>query len=155
MEQPLEQARQLLGEKSRLFGLYEQATDRLSNAQMVEDMEKEMQERETLANSIDEIDREVKYLLQPWGQQATQLLTGQLATQELSSTLEPLVTVCGEIMERVRRIRLKNADIEARFVQLRQDSLQQIKNTQNQPKISRYLSNLSGNGETGNPLGKV
>lgn len=141
--QQITTALELLEQKKQLFCQYEEATSHILTETDIDDIEKYITERDGLANRIDERDRQLVTLLAPWGAQATALLKGQPQAAQLPDELQPLTAVCEQIMELVRRIRLKNSEAMIRCEGLLEGSEQQIRNASNTPKISRYLSNLT------------
>ena len=150
----IEKAAALLTEKKRLFEQYYEATIMLINQTKPDDIENYITERDSLANKIDELDSEVAVLLAPWGEQVRALLGGRAECEALPDELVPLHGLCGETIELVRTIRLRNVEAVARCEQFMQEANQRMKEVSNMPKISKYLTNLAGPREP-NSFGSV
>lgn len=144
----------LLAEKQRLFDQYEKVTDRLVSESDADAMGKYITERSDLAIKIDEIDEALRQELSGWGAQGQAALSGKVEPETLPQELRPVAERCQAVMETVRSIRLKNSEAVARCEQMRDDSLQKIKESNQVPKIGRYLSSLSGE-QNGNNFGSV
>lgn len=155
MEQQIKELITLMQEKTRLFEKYEGMTDDLVKAVDIDAMEDYITKRGALANKIDVVDDKIKKLLQQvFGEEGTQALAPSTPRESLSKELQNIYDANLPIMETVRRIRLKNSDISADCQRLRDELEQKIKESSNQPKINRYLNNLS-TGTDVNNLGSV
>lgn len=146
----VEQAAEQLAEKKKLFERYYEVTLSLIGETDPDDIEKYITERDSLANKIDKIDSEVALLLAPWGEQVRELLGGRAKMENLPDELVPLHGLCGEIIDIVRSIRLRNTEAVARCQQFMNDADQRIREVSNMPKISKYLTNLAGPREPNN-----
>lgn len=155
MEQQIKELITLMQEKTRLFERYEGMTDDLVEAVDIVTMEDYITKRGALANKIDVVDDKLKKLLQQvFGEEGKQALAPSTPRESLSKELQDIYDANLPIMETVRRIRLKNSDISADCQRLRDELEQKIKASSNQPKINRYLNNLSAGTDVNN-LGSV
>lgn len=149
----IDNARFCLERKLSLFKQYERVTAAMLETDDLVVIENYITERSKLANQIDELDVQVAEQLGEWPQ-ASALLSGSAGEEEIPPELMPLRELCLEIMGLVRRIRLTNAEVTERCISMRDQSERSIRQSRNTPKISKYLSNLTG-GHGGNGIGKV
>lgn len=155
MEQQIKELVTLMQEKTRLFEKYESMTDDLVEASDIVAMEDYITKRGDLANKIDIVDDKIKkLLLQVFGEDGKQALAPNTSRESLSEELRGIYDANLPIMETVRRIRLKNSDITAECQRMRDELEQKIRESSNQPKINRYLNNLSSANDVNN-LGSV
>lgn len=155
MEQQIKELITLMQEKTRMFEKYESMTDDLVEAVDIAAMEDYITKRGALANKIDIVDDKIKkLLLQVFGEEGKQALAPSASRESLPEGLRNIYDANLPIMEIVRRIRLKNSDISADYQRMRGELEQKIKESSNQPRINRYLNNLSAGTDVNN-LGSV
>lgn len=145
-------------QKKKLFQEYESITDVLLTTEDYDVMGNYITYRTKLANDIDKLSKQLETMLQLAGRQADcidYILGKQSGHYVLCDEEQTIFAITEETKAVVRRIRLKDNDLIRECERRQKENVENLKATQNTPKISRYLRNLSIPQDSLNNLGSV